>query len=236
MNTERHHSDKPRANKTVWTEKRLLDLFARYNRKYWLGRLPVYRLVIAPLHDARGLCESIRRVISIDVDHKSDRKVRGTLLHQMAHAAARSGGHSLGFFAQVEMLLEKGAPIDIDAGDAGNVPILTNVVPSSFPLFKRKIDQADARRIKGIDRVIAEKDVPLTLITDDDILVEFEEAAELTWNQAVMAVGRQYGLVDDTRRALTPRTRRLLDKAKPRHARARRNYLRFQKFLVHRVE
>jgi hypothetical protein len=56
-----------------------------------------------------------------------------------------------------------------------------------------------------------------------------EAATELTWKQAVIAVGLENGLVDETGRPLTRRSRRLLDKAKRRHAPARRNYLQMRK-------
>ena len=218
----------------AWTEERLRDIFAAYNRKYWRGRLPVYRLVIATMPDAMGRCEWTRKVITIDVEqHKSDREVRSTLLHEMAHAAASirgSRGHDPKFFAQLEKLLHVRAPIAIDTPEAGGVRILANLVPSRFPLLKRKIDQAEARRRKPIEKFIAEHNLPTTLITDDDIIGEFEEAAmELTWKQAVILMGLQNGLVDETGRPLTSRSRRLLDKAKRRHARARRNHLQLQK-------
>jgi hypothetical protein len=196
--------------------------------------LPVYGLVIATMPDAMGLCESKRKVITINVEeHKSDRDVRSTLLHEMAHAAASirgSRGHDPKFFAQLENLLHLRAPIAIDTPEAGGVRILANLVPSRFPLLKSKIDDAEARRRNPIEKLIAEHDLPTTLITDDDILGEFEEAAtELTWRRAVMRVGLQNGLVDETGRPLTRRSRRLLSKAKSRHARARRSYLQESK-------
>jgi hypothetical protein len=209
-------------------------MFARYNRKYWRGRLPVYRLVIATMPDAMGLCESRRKVITIDVEqHKSDREVRSTLLHEMAHAAASirgSRGHDLKFFAQLEKLLRLRAPIAIETQEAGSTRILANLVPSRFPLLKGRIDQLETRRSEPLEKFIAEHKVHTTLITDDDILGEFEDAAtELTWKQAVITIGLENGLVDETGRPLTRRSRRLLHKAKRRHARARRDYLQNRK-------
>ena len=219
---------------SAWTEKRLQDIFEHYNRKYWQGRLPAYRLVIATMPDAMGLCESKRKVITIDVErHKSDREVRSTVLHEMAHAAADirgSRGHDPKFFAQVEKLLHLRAPIAIDIPEAGGVRILANLVPSRFPLFKRKIDRLEARRSSAIEKRIVERNLQARLITDDDILRRFEDAAmELTWKQAVIAVGLEYGMVDETGRPLTRRSRRVLDGAKRRHARARRNQLQLMK-------
>jgi len=224
----------PNTKKTVWTEERLRDVFAPYNRKYWRGRLPVYQLVIATMPDAVGRCESTRKVITIDVEqHKSDREVRSTLLHEMAHAAAfirGSRGHDLKFFAQLEKLLRLRAPIAIETPEAGSTRILANLVPSRFSLLKRRIDQLEARRAKAVEKFVAEHKLSSRVITDDDILGEFEEAAmELTWKQAVIAIGLENGLVDETGRPLTRRSRRLLHNAKRRHARGRRNYLQLLK-------
>jgi len=196
--------------------------------------LPVYRFVIATMRDAMGLCDSTQKVITIDVErHKSDREVRSTVLHEMAHAAADirgSRGHDSRFFAEVEKLLYLGAPIAIDIPEAGGVRMLANLVPSRFPLLKRKIDRLEARRSSAIEKLIVERNLQARLITDDDILGDFEEAAmELTWRKAVIAVGLENGLVDETGRPLTRWSRRVLDKAKSRHARARRNYLQLRK-------
>ncbi len=196
--------------------------------------MPVYRLVIATMPDAMGLCESTRKVITIDVEqHKSDREVRSTLLHEMAHAAASirgSRGHDPKFFAQVEKLLHLRAPIAIATPEAGSVRILANLVPSRFPLLKRKIDHAEASRSRAIEKLIDERNLHTRVITDDDILREFKDAAtELTWKEALIAVGLENGLVDDTGRPLTRRSRRVLDEAKRRHARARRNYLQLRR-------
>jgi hypothetical protein len=208
----------------AWTEERLWDIFTQYNQKYWRGRLPVYRLVIATMPDAMGRCDWTRKVITIDVEqHKSDREMRSTLLHEMAHAAASirgSRGHDLKFFAQLEKLLQLNAPIAIDTPEAGSVRILANLVPRRFPLLKRKIDNAEARRSKPLEKLIAEQDLRVRLITDEDILLEFEDAAmELPWKKAVIAVGLENGLVDETGRPLTRRSRSLLDKARRRYAR-----------------
>src|ERR1700722_3058469 len=70
---------------SAWSENRLQDIFAHYNRKYWQGRLPAYRLFVATMPEAMGLCESRSKLITLDVErHKSDREVRSTVLHEMA--------------------------------------------------------------------------------------------------------------------------------------------------------
>jgi len=232
---------KNRPHKSAWTEERLRRLFARYNRKYWRGQLPVYRLVVGTIPEAMGLCESRRKVITIDVErHKSDHEARSTVLHEMAHAAADirgSRGHDPKFFAQVERLLQLRAPIGINTPEAGGVRILANLVPHRCPLLKRKIDQLEARRRKHFEKWVAKSNVQPLVITDDDILGYFEDAAleGLTWRKAVIAVGLENGLVDETGRPLTRRAGQLLQKAKRKHARARRDYLqsKAQGWLAH---
>lgn len=221
-------------NKTTWSEERVRSAFARYNRRYWRGRLPHCRLVIEAMPGTMGPCDWARKVIKIDVDqHKSDREVRSTLLHEMAHAAAfirGSRGHDFKLFAEVEDLLRLRAPIAIDTPEAGSIRILSDLVPSRFPLLKRKIDRLQTRRDRALNRLIAERNLPVRTVTDDDILGEFEQAAtELTWKQAVIVVGIYNGLADETGRPSTRRSRRLLNEAKRRHARSRRNYLQLKK-------
>jgi hypothetical protein len=73
----------------TWFKARLQGIFARYNRKYWRGQLPAYRFVIATMPEAMGLCESRLTIITIDVErHTTERGIRSTVLHEMAHAAA----------------------------------------------------------------------------------------------------------------------------------------------------
>jgi hypothetical protein len=141
-----------------------------------------------------GQCDWVWKVIKIDVDqHKSDREVRSTLLHEMAHAAAcicGSCGHDLKFFAEVENLLRLRGPIAIDIPEAGGVRILSNLVPSRFPLLKRKIDRLQTRRNRSLNKPIAERNLHAPLVSDHDILGDFEQAAtELTWKRASSRLG-----------------------------------------------
>lgn len=223
-----------RERMAAWTEENLQRAFNRYNAKYWRGRLPGYRIVIEAMPEAMGLCDSRRKIITVDVlRHKNRRGMRSTLLHEMAHAAADirgSQGHDLKFFAEIEKLLRMRAPVAVETAEAGDVHILANLVPFRFPLLKRKIDKLEARRRSALEKLISERDVPTTLITDNDILDEFEDAAmELTWKQAVRVVGIENGLIDETGRPLDGRARRLLNQAKPRHARVRRNFLEMKR-------
>lgn len=223
-----------KTNKTGWTEERLRNIFAHYNRKYWQGRLPDYRFVMAAMPDVMGRCDSKRKVITVDVEqHQSDHELRGTILHEMAHGAAfirGSRGHDLKFFAQLETLLQRRAPVGIDTPEAGKVRILADLVPPRFPLLKRRMDRVEARRRKALEREIAKHNLTEEVITDDDILREFEESAgELTWKEAVIVVGLRNGMVDETGRPLTSWSRRILDKAKRKHTQARRDHLQYMK-------
>jgi hypothetical protein len=92
----------------AWTESRLQKLFEEYNRRYWQGRLPVYRVRIDTSH--RGAqCDRDERVIwmSLDCDHP-----RIILLHEMAHASPRRGssGHGRVWQSEVERVVQLGAP------------------------------------------------------------------------------------------------------------------------------
>ena len=119
------------------------------------------------MSDARGFCIPERKIIAVDPDqHRSDNEVRGTILHEMAHAAADirgSRGHDLTFFTELERLLQQGAPISVDTAEAGKVYIYiiiyiyiySGLVPSRFTLLKRKIDRIEAHRVKGVERQAA---------------------------------------------------------------------------------
>jgi hypothetical protein len=124
-----------------WTEKRLERLFQHYNRTYWRGRLSGYRITRAGLSESLGECDLQRKLIRIDTDkHKSDPELRGTLLHEMSHAAARCG-HSIPFFAELERLIRRGAPVAVDSAEAGSARILRDIVPKRFPLLRAKMDR-----------------------------------------------------------------------------------------------
>jgi hypothetical protein len=212
----------------AWTEDRLHRLFEHYNRKYWHEKLSALKIVIGPLDSARGCWDPKKRVITIYIEsHKSDREVRSTLLHEMCHAAnPQSRGHDVKFFAQFEKLLERGAPVGVGAPEAGGVMIFEGVVPSRFPLLKRKMDRAEARRRKPIDDLIRAKDLTVIEISEEDILHEFKESAwELTWRQARIVIGLQNGLVDETGRPLNRRAASILKRAEHAHRRERRRYL-----------
>lgn len=210
--------------------KRLNRLFNRYNQLYWHGKLAGYRVIPARLQNCLGQCEWRKRSIKIDVlSHRTNRELRSTLLHEMCHAAAGphgSRGHDLKFFEQMEMLLKKGAPVTVHDPEAGKVRILREVVPARFRLLKRKMERLDARRRNKLEHLIKAKNLKVQLVSDDDIVREFEDHAwELSWKEALITIGLENGLIDETGRPLNQRYRRLLARARKAHSRARRQYL-----------
>ncbi len=220
---------------TTWTNERLQSLFDRYNRIYWRGKLPRFRLEIATLdRHIMGQCFHSSRTIKIDLaEHKSDRELRGTLLHEMAHAGdfpRQYRGHGLRFFAQIERLLRKGAPITVKNAEAGQVQMFLGLVPARFPLLKRKMEMLEARRVKRIDgHAKADRLGPGIELTDIDIIHSFEDCAHLRWKSALFRVGTLHAMVDETYRPLDARARRLIAKGRIAHRRVRRDHLEHER-------
>jgi SprT-like family len=95
--------------KTTWTDKRLERLFARYNRRYWNGKLPAYSVRV----DSTSLgayCYRKTRTITMNVESmRSDREVRSVLVHEMVHAATGLG-HGATWQVEMARLKAAGAP------------------------------------------------------------------------------------------------------------------------------
>ena len=164
-------------------------------------------------------------------EHANDRQLRGAVLHEMAHAAARKPGHGVHFFAQVERLLRRRAPIAVDEAEGGGlVRILANLVPARFPLLKQKMDRLEACRQNKFEVIIKAKNLPVYQTTEADILDRFEDAAsEVTWTRALVGVGIEYALTDECGRPLSAYSQRVLVKARKVHCRARRAHLEYEK-------
>jgi hypothetical protein len=176
-----------------------------------------------------GQCHHRKRIIEIDPNrHESDRRVRATLLHEMAHAAAPGKGHGLEFFAEMERLLRRGALVTIETGDLGGVRILDDIVPRRFTLRRKKVQRLEARRANAISHLVAEKKLPTETITDERIINAFGDAeiAELLWKPALLIVGAECGLTDETGRPKDQWARRIVAKAEKVHRNARRAHLR----------
>jgi hypothetical protein len=215
-----------------WGEKRLQCLFDRYNRKHWRDRLPHYRIVPTAL-DCLGQCHDQKRIIEIDPNrHKNDRHVRATLLHEMAHAAAPGRGHGIEFFAEMERLLRRGAMVTIETGDVGGVRILDDIVPRRFPLLRWKVQRLEARRANAISLLAAQKKLPTETITDERIVNAFGDAeiTDRTWKAALLKLGVEYGLTDESGRPKNQWARRIVAKAEKVHRNARRTRLEDKRF------
>jgi len=222
---------------TAWTEQRLRRLYARYNRRFWNGRLPGFAVVISNLGDKGpfGFCDSTARKVTIHVTaHRNAQEIRATLLHEMAHVAADlrgSRGHDIPFFGELERLLRRGAPISISSPEAGLADAsLSDLVPRRFRLLRQRMERAGARKGKQIERHAAENNLTIRDISDEEMLRTFGDAAvEGTWKEVVRVLGIEYGLIDEAGRPLTPFARGLLARARKVHARARRDYLKYER-------
>jgi hypothetical protein len=215
-----------------WNDERLRKLFDRYNQLYWRGTLSGYRVEMADLSKERawGICEWKTKTIRIDPRHRNSLSIRGTLLHEMAHAASRSG-HTVPFFAQLERLLKRGAPVKVDAAEAGNVTILNDVVPKRFPLLRARMQHAENHRARRLLKYTREKKLETHTVTDDMIVLEFRDAAmEVTWKQALLFLGREYGLTDEGGRPVNAWARRVVRDGQRAYRRARRDHLEHERY------
>lgn len=98
--------------KTV-TQQQCQELFDTYNQQYFGGRLPPYRIVSSILNDDStcrldGECRKETLEIHLRTALQ-DSDVPIVLLHEMAHAASRSG-HGKQWLAEMLRLAELGAP------------------------------------------------------------------------------------------------------------------------------
>lgn len=190
--------------KTLWSSRRLKRLFDRYNGRFWAGRLRRFAISAKELGGPLGLCDSKARHIHIDVEaHRTDREVRSTVLHEMAHAAAGRCriAHGYKFWSEVERLLKMSAPIDVTNSEAPGLRILAGAVPKRFPLARLAVERLERARIKELEKQTFED---VEEITDAVIIERFEEAAMTlyrkepteSWRTARWAVGLEYGLLD----------------------------------------
>jgi hypothetical protein len=80
------------------------SLFTEYNQRYFVGRLPQYKVLLTNDHSR---CERRKRKIYVNPD-KEDVSV--ILLHEMVHAAV-GRGHEKIWRDEVRRLVELGAPL-----------------------------------------------------------------------------------------------------------------------------
>jgi hypothetical protein len=216
--------------KIKWTDQRLRNLFDRYDRLYWRGKLSGYRVILTPLDSTFGRCDWRKRVIGIDPDkHTSDRELRGTLLHEMVHAAVRCG-HTVPFFAQMERLITRGAPVTVGVAETGRRTLLGDVVPRRFRLLRAKMERIENRRQREVLRM--GRGLPVQHITNENIVDEFGdfEACTLPWKAVLTYMGHEYGLTDEASRPVNAWARRLIERGRKAHRSARRAHLADQKY------
>src|SRR5262249_27391957 len=126
-------------------------------------------------------------------------------LHEMCHAAAKRLGHGREFFAEIESLLRKGAPINVGATEAHCARTFHNVVPPTFLLAKKAMALVEKARVREVERELQRlkangRPVPTGTEMESTILLSFKDVVRidgLTWKQACIAIGIEYGLVDD---------------------------------------
>lgn len=225
--------------KTAWAETRLQRLYQRYNRRYWNGKLPRYSVEIRkPEAQWRwvGFCDSKQRTILIDISaHESDQAVRGSLLHEMAHAAVGEKeriAHGYRFWGELERLLRLRAPISVGLPEAPAHQVLVGIVPKRFPLARRAMEKLEVRRQRKLDRKVARDNLPVHEISDEEIVLELsepQEAAAQTWTTMLWSTGARYGLIDVGGRPMSRWADRILKKAKKAHRRERRDFLEGEK-------
>ena len=90
-------------------------LFKRFNRKYFGGRLPTYRVTQSDLYGSMGVCRKKQREIHLSAGLQNS-AARTTLLHEMAHAAT-SPRHGPAWQKEIRRLIRLGAPLkrELDA-------------------------------------------------------------------------------------------------------------------------
>lgn len=160
--------------------------------------------------------------------HASDKEIRSTLLHEMAHAAAGSGSTSHGshFWEQIEHLLQKGAPISVGSSETGGLSLVRGVVPATFPLARQALNRAQKIEERKIRQWAKSGEFDGEDVIDQNYVVErFEEAATTqsidSPETAALVVGAELGLTDIDGKPLDAWAERVLAKGKKAFSRQR---------------
>ena len=178
----------------------------------------------APLDHLCGECDLAARVISIDLaEHSSDRKVRATLLHEMAHAAAGRPGHGSPFWAQLEYLLAQHASITVSFPELGERGRHLSAIPERFRRCRRRFAPAYRRDQLAMEREFAGR---WTSYTAADLETEAYDWAidGAPWRGVWWTLAHTWGYVD--------LDGKVLPQARPYRAAARRGYIRGRRFWL----
>lgn len=221
---------------TAWTEKRLQYLFSHYNQRFWRGRLLHVHIRIRNLTNdggpVFGRIEWKQREILINIDaHTTDRAIRATLLHEMAHLATpRKERHDSEFWAQIERLLRQRAPLTVSSCETPGLGIFHDVVPARFRLARRALNRVEKKRRLDVEKFACESALPTRTITDADIATQFYEAgAEVTWRVALGIIGLEMGLLDVDGKPKSRWAARVVAMGRRAHARGRRDHFAYEK-------
>ena len=87
------------------------DLFDRYNRKYFDGRLSSYSLVLSSQFGDGYTCFGHQRIFINPLMKRA--RTRKVLIHEMAHASV-SDGHTQKFLKEMQRVRKLGAPVDLN--------------------------------------------------------------------------------------------------------------------------
>ena len=92
------------------TQEQCQELFETFNRQFFDGRLPTYRIVLCNRYGKgdHGLCRKKEREIHLGTG-LGGFDLKRSLLHEMAHAVT-AGGHGKQWLAEMLRLAEMGAP------------------------------------------------------------------------------------------------------------------------------
>lgn len=93
-------------------------MFEKFNRKYFGGRLPDYRVVVSRKYGGHGLCRKDQREIHLNSGLRG-RLLERVLLHEMCHAAAHVG-HGRKWQAEMLRIAELEAPVKREVCDYQN--------------------------------------------------------------------------------------------------------------------
>ena len=218
----------PLANMSNWTEQRLRRLFDRYNRRFWRNRLRGVRISITSLEHL-GEWDPKQREIRIDVDrHKgNDREIRSTLLHEICHVVATGPGHNSKFWAEIERLLRRKAPISVGFPETDGLQLIENAVPRRFPLARLLMNKVYRQQQRDLETEARKSGMPDLVVTDEDLIREFadSEIACHPWKRALRVVGSRYGLLDVDGKPKDKRSVRIITSARKEHNKARRELL-----------
>ena len=212
---------------TKWTQNRLTKLFRRYNKKYWDSSLGEWTIIIKTLKGHVGFCADKEREIWIDVaQHMTDLQVRHTLIHEMAHAADKTGSqiaHGYGFWEQIERLLEQGAPLNVSFPEMPGHTFPLSAVPRKFPLCRAAAERLEKARARQIERITRRKKLDVCEISDEEIIERFacEDAALLKWREVLWYVGTENGLIDVEGKPVSKWAERVIKKGYCKHKRLR---------------